>query len=119
MYRISVDRAKRLIRCESAGYPEAGEVIRFNEALKEAVRELRAIGPNFSMLADMRKADVIAQNDTSVISGQAQWLLKHGIHKAAILVVGALQQMQINRMAANPAFRCFTSEQEALDWLTC
>jgi hypothetical protein len=117
MYHISVDRTQRLIRCESIGYPATDEVIRFNEDLRAAVRELRASGLHFSMLADMRKAVVLAQSDTAVISGEVQWLIQNGMQKTAILVASTLQQMQMNRIAADPAFRCFTSEQEALDWL--
>ena len=117
MYRITVDRLKRLVRFESIGYPEPGEVSRFDEDIRARVRELRASGPHFCLLADIRNIAVIGQNDTALVSEQMQWLVDNGLRKSATLVASTLQQMQVNRMAANPVFRCFTSEQEALDWL--
>ena len=114
---IDVDPVKRLIRFAVTGYPAPNEVKLIQEKRRVKVRELRRSGTYFLMLGDLRQAGILPQDDAASVSSEMQWLVENGLRKSANIVASTLQQMQVNRMAGSPIFRCFTDEQEALDWL--
>ena len=78
---------------------------------------LRASGPDFSVLADLRQTAVLPQSDTATVSEDLRWWVENGLQKSANLVASTLLKLQMERLAQHPAFRYFTSEQEALEWL--
>jgi len=117
MYKLSVDPEKRLIRFELFGQADAEEIVRFQQDVRKRVLRLRASGPHFSVLADMRQTAVLPRSDTATVSEELRWWVENGLLKSAGLVASTLLKLQTERLAPHPAFRYFTSEQEALAWL--
>lgn len=118
MYKVTIDRQKRLISIVISGFVEIGEADHLTTDLRAAVRNLRSSGAQFDMITDLREASVLPSESVAESKDQAPWLIEHGLRKSVALVSSMLMKMQVDRVTAAPNFASFVSEEEAMDWLS-
>ena len=99
------------------GFVDAGRSKAFDADLRAAVHELCKTGTPFDVLADLRDGTILPQALTEITGKQMLWLVKRGLRKSANLLSSSLYALQLKRISPNQAFRYFTDEQEARDWL--
>jgi hypothetical protein len=117
MYQLSIVPQARLIRIHVSGFSDLAETTQLIEATREAAAKLNATGKGFKILADLREGHVLQSESTEMTEQLQHWLIDIGVRKVAHVTTSALFKMQLSRMAGDPRFRFFTSEEEALDWL--
>lgn len=117
MHHLVVDPHKRLVRFALIGFLDEAASEAFDADLRAAVRDLTASGPSFDILADLREHILMHQSEAGKSRERMKWLVDHGLRKSANIMTSALVKMQIERLASNPRFRYFATEEEALAWL--
>lgn len=117
MYQVTVVPQKRLIRFIVSGYSDTAEFERMWKEVRTAVGELNAEGGGFDVLSDLRQAHVIQTDNTEKTRQLMQWMMQNGLRKAANVTTSILIRMQLDRMAGDPRYGFFASEEEALQWL--
>ena len=118
MHRIKVDRQNRLIHFTITGFADAERSRAFDADLRACVRDLAGTGPSFDVLADLRDASILPQALAELTGHQMSWVAQHGLRKAANILSSALYALQLKRIARDPRFEYFTTEEEARKWLS-
>ena len=117
MYQVTVDQEKRLIRMTVDGFTNPDQAAAFDAQLRTAVQKLKASGPSFDILADLRHGMILPQARSELIRNEMLWMAQQGLRKAAHIMASTLYKLQLKRVAPDNRFNYFTTEKEALDWL--
>lgn len=118
-FRVTQDRARRLVRIEVWGLwtDVVGE--EFRTACTAAFRGIQN-GERWAVLADISRYPPQRPSVQQVHADMMELSVKLGIDKAANLVSSALSRLQIKRLSEEsglPLFSFFSDEAQALKWL--
>ncbi len=120
MNSVETDVKRKLIRVTVQSFLKPHEARDLMNKLVEEMRTLK--GQGFSVLVDFRKAAVLPPETADMWVDVAKHARILGLRKSARLVSSATMQAQVNwvgREAHNSdVVRNFTSETEAIKWLT-
>lgn len=118
MFTIEPDPARKLIRVTATGFWDVATTRRYEEELTAALNDMRRLHASFDMLVNLLNAIALSQEAAVHIQRVYGEQRKRGVRKFASICPGALQAMQIKRLAGrDEGYRTFPTEEEALAWL--
>lgn len=116
-YEIRVDENDRILYIKLVGYLDIATARRYADEVRTAVRKLAAAGPGWKMLANQEKLEIQSPEVMEFLSSVGPYLRASGLAKGAVYTPGALNRMQMKRVALDELFRTFASEGKARAWL--
>lgn len=117
MYSIEFDEKSRLLISRGSGFWNLDEVTRFTHELTDILTRLRAEGRPFTMLNDNRAQPAQSMEVMQAFASMSDADVMKPTGRVAVLVGGALNKLQAERVANNPLIRVFRDESEARQWL--
>jgi len=117
VYNIEFDEKSRLLVSRGSGFWDLDEVTRFKHELTDILTRLNADGRPFAMLYDNRAQPTQSMEVMQAFATMSDAEIMKPTGRVAVLVGGALNKLQAERVANNSLIRVFRDEAEARQWL--
>lgn len=116
-FEISSDVPGGLLRYKIMGFWDPNTQKRFEGKLLNEMKRFQRIGIQFDCIADLTETMPMGhgvQHEFQTVFNAAQ---KMGLRKTAAIVANTILKLQLLRLSGSDSYQCFTSEQDALNWL--
>jgi len=115
-FRITTDRARRLIRYKLTGLWDIETFARYERAMDAEIRSLQAMGLSFDMIGDLTNFPTQPQFLNELRQEMIRKAKAKGLRKCAIIATSSLVKLQVGRLS-DASYAFFSSENEAENWL--
>jgi hypothetical protein len=115
--KSALDSTGRIIRTQISGFLNINQVDEYYVGVERLVNELRRCNLPVLMLVDIRSIAVQHADVAAALNERALKFWRAG-DRTAIMVEPSLARMQVRRVLDVLPYRTFTSDNEAIDWLT-
>jgi len=116
MFSVKYDTATGIIRCVAGGFLTAADVQRFSVAVHESVQ--RCLRERGAVRMLVLSPETQVQTAETLEAAQRAKQKLGPDYRIATVVTSPLAKLQAARVLASDRDRAFTSEAEALAWLT-
>ena len=124
MLKVTSDITRHLLRVEHLSSEEQNRlwdqdaVERVRAEMLAEAEKLRAGGLPFDMIANLDNLAVQTGETAAAMQEIEAELYRMGMRRVASVVLNPLTKLQVTRVAVDANTRIFTSEEEALAWLS-
>jgi stage II sporulation SpoAA-like protein len=116
-FEISLDGAEPMIRYRMRGFWDEDVYARFHQAILQEMRKFHSRGAPFDLLGDLTEFPPQPRNLNDARERLVQEARAMGLRKCGVVTSSPLVKMQLSRLS-NHFYQFFTSEADALAWLT-